>query len=166
MAEFEVQRCGRKFKCKEESLVLQKLIELFNDEEFAGSKDWRDSSIVGRAQWLIEMYKDAKSEIEEQCRIIGMSGERELTFQAKLELFRKNSVEMSLNEMEMEREINQLRNELDVANEQFNAAINFAIDQGIEAAVFLKAWREGDTAEWLEFDDYLAAHGITKKGQQ
>ena len=48
------------------------------------------------------------------------------------------------------------------ANKQFNAAINFAIDQGIEAAVFLAAWREGDTVEWPEFDSYIAAHGITK----
>ena len=59
-------------------------------------------------------------------------------------------------------DLERLRAELDATNEQFNAAINFAIDQGIEAAVFLNAWREGDTAEWLEFDDYLAAHGITK----
>jgi hypothetical protein len=41
---------------------------------------------------------------------------------------------------------------------QFNAAIDFAIEQRTEAAVFLRAWREGDTSEWPEFD----AHGITK----
>lgn len=34
---------------------------------------------------------------------------------------------------------------------QFNAAINFAISQGIEAGVFLDAWRHGDTSEWPEF---------------
>jgi len=34
---------------------------------------------------------------------------------------------------------------------QFNAAINFAIEQGIEAATFLTAWREGDMSEWPEF---------------
>ena len=44
---------------------------------------------------------------------------------------------------------------------QFNAAIDFAIEQRTEAAVFLSAWREGDTSEWPEFD----AHGITEKGQ-
>lgn len=34
---------------------------------------------------------------------------------------------------------------------QFNAAIDFAIKQGIEAGVFLDAWRHGDTSEWPEF---------------
>lgn len=33
----------------------------------------------------------------------------------------------------------------------FNAAIDFAISQGIEAATFLDAWRHGDTSEWPEF---------------
>lgn len=46
------------------------------------------------------------------------------------------------------------------ANKQFNAAIDFAIEQGREAALFLSNWREGDTAEWPEFDAYLAAHSI------
>lgn len=34
---------------------------------------------------------------------------------------------------------------------EFNRAINFAITQGIGAAVFLDAWRHGDTSEWPEF---------------
>lgn len=34
---------------------------------------------------------------------------------------------------------------------QFNAAIDFAVEQGIEADSFLRAWREGDTSEWPEF---------------
>lgn len=33
----------------------------------------------------------------------------------------------------------------------FNRAINFAITQGIDAAVFLDAWRHGDTSEWPEY---------------
>lgn len=33
----------------------------------------------------------------------------------------------------------------------FNAAIDFAISQGIEAATFLDAWRHGGTSEWPEF---------------
>ena len=32
------------------------------------------------------------------------------------------------------------------ANTKFNQAINFAIEQGIGAAVFLRCWREGDTS--------------------
>lgn len=46
-------------------------------------------------------------------------------------------------------------------NKQFNATIDFAIEQGSEAALFLRHWREGDTEEWPEFDDYLATHNIT-----
>ena len=34
---------------------------------------------------------------------------------------------------------------------QFNAAIDFAIQQGTDADVFLNAWRHGDTSEWPEF---------------
>lgn len=34
---------------------------------------------------------------------------------------------------------------------EFNRAINFAIGQGIGAEDFLRAWREGDTSEWPEF---------------
>ena len=41
---------------------------------------------------------------------------------------------------------------------QFNVAIDFAIEQRTEAAVFLRAWREGDISEWPEFN----ANGITK----
>ena len=42
----------------------------------------------------------------------------------------------------------------------FNAAIQFAIEQGEEASEFLNAWRHGDTSEWPEFaaapvTDYL-----------
>lgn len=37
-------------------------------------------------------------------------------------------------------------------NEIFNAAINFAIGQGSEASEFLRAWREGDTSEWPDFE--------------
>jgi hypothetical protein len=40
---------------------------------------------------------------------------------------------------------------------EFNAAINFAIDQASEAANFLRCWREGDTSEWPEF---ISTHGI------
>jgi hypothetical protein len=43
------------------------------------------------------------------------------------------------------------------AHNQFNAAIDFAINQGTEAGEFLRAWREGDTSEWPEFE---AAHSI------
>lgn len=35
---------------------------------------------------------------------------------------------------------------------EFNRAIDFAITQGIDAAVFLDAWRHGDTSEWPEFE--------------
>ena len=38
----------------------------------------------------------------------------------------------------------------------FNAAINFAISQGIEAATFLVAWRHGDTSEWPEYENLAA----------
>ena len=43
------------------------------------------------------------------------------------------------------------------ASTQFNAAIDFAIEEGSGAAVFLRCWREGDTSEWPEFE---AAHNI------
>lgn len=47
---------------------------------------------------------------------------------------------------------------------EFNRAIDFAIEQGIEAAVFLRNWREGDTSEWPEFHQSLeAAHNIGEK---
>jgi hypothetical protein len=36
-------------------------------------------------------------------------------------------------------------------NVAFNSAIDFAIEQGSQAAVFLRSWREGDTSEWPEF---------------
>lgn len=34
---------------------------------------------------------------------------------------------------------------------EFNRAINFAITLGFGADEFLRAWREGDTSEWPEF---------------
>ena len=57
----------------------------------------------------------------------------------------------------------QAREPLTDTNRQFNAAIDFAIEQGREAALFLSHWREGDTAEWPEFNEYLAAHGTGEK---
>lgn len=41
--------------------------------------------------------------------------------------------------------------EADNPSAYFNAAIDFAISQGLEAATFLDAWRHGDTSEWSEF---------------
>lgn len=35
--------------------------------------------------------------------------------------------------------------------EHFNAAIQFAMTQGLEAREFLHAWVHGDTSEWPEF---------------
>ena len=49
------------------------------------------------------------------------------------------------------------RKPLTDANAQFNAAIDFAIEEGTGAAEFLRCWREGNTSEWPEFE---AAHGI------
>ncbi len=40
---------------------------------------------------------------------------------------------------------------VDAMQSQFNAAIDFAIQQGSSAAEFLESWREGDTSEWPEF---------------
>ncbi len=37
------------------------------------------------------------------------------------------------------------------AQAEFNQAIDFAIKEGVGAAVFLDAWRHGDTSEWPEF---------------
>lgn len=33
------------------------------------------------------------------------------------------------------------------------AVVDFAIEQGVEAAIFLRSWREGDVSEWPEFDE-------------
>jgi hypothetical protein len=33
------------------------------------------------------------------------------------------------------------------------AVVDFAIEQGAEAAAFLRSWREGDTSDWPEFDE-------------
>ncbi len=49
---------------------------------------------------------------------------------------------------------------------QFNAAIDFAIGQGLEAATFLGAWREGDTSEWPEFESVVPDAGLTAAPQQ
>lgn len=38
------------------------------------------------------------------------------------------------------------------AQAEFNRAIDFAIKEGIGAAIFLDAWRHGDTSEWPEFE--------------
>lgn len=46
--------------------------------------------------------------------------------------------------------------ELKVARDEFNNAIDFAIKEGIGAAVFLDAWRHGDTTEWPEFHGIIA----------
>ena len=43
-----------------------------------------------------------------------------------------------------------------VMQKTFNAAIDFAIEQGLEASEFLSAWREGDTTEWPEFGQAIA----------
>lgn len=49
--------------------------------------------------------------------------------------------------------------------EDFNLAINFAVDvASIDAAIFLKSWREGDwnvlRNEWPEWVAYCKARGI------
>lgn len=53
-------------------------------------------------------------------------------------------------------EIARLDAEVKNAGAAFNAAINFAIEQGTEAAVFLNSWREGDTHEWPQFTANVA----------
>jgi hypothetical protein len=47
---------------------------------------------------------------------------------------------------------NKLKRENESMRQSFNDAINFALDtdEGLE---FLRAWREGDTSEWPEFDE-------------
>ena len=42
---------------------------------------------------------------------------------------------------------------------EFNGAIDFAIREGIGAAIFLEAWRHGDTSEWPEFAAMSAQAG-------
>lgn len=46
-----------------------------------------------------------------------------------------------------------------LAQAEFNRAIDFAIKEGIGAAVFLDAWRHGDTSEWPEFTAAQAKGG-------
>lgn len=46
---------------------------------------------------------------------------------------------------------NELKKEKDEMRDEFNRVIDFAIEQGIEASIFLRSWREGDTTEWPEF---------------
>lgn len=48
-----------------------------------------------------------------------------------------------------------------LAQAEFNRAIDFAIKEGIGAAIFLDAWRRGDTSEWPEFAAQ-AKHSPTK----
>jgi hypothetical protein len=44
---------------------LARLEELLNAERYAGSKDWREGSLVERVDWLIAMYEAKKAEIED-----------------------------------------------------------------------------------------------------
>ena len=39
---------------------IERLSVVLRDDRFAGSKDWRESGLVGRAEWLIASYEDAK----------------------------------------------------------------------------------------------------------
>ena len=43
---------------------LERLRCLLHDSLYAGSKDWRESNLAGRIEWLITMYESAKDEIE------------------------------------------------------------------------------------------------------
>ena len=42
---------------------MEALSELLNDARYAHSKDWAQSDIVGRVEWLIASYESAKKEI-------------------------------------------------------------------------------------------------------
>lgn len=42
-------------------LIVQQLQDLLPTELYGTSKDWRESDIVGRVQWLIEMYEGTKA---------------------------------------------------------------------------------------------------------
>lgn len=53
---------------------------------------------------------------------------------------------------ELERELEEARRKATEDAYEFNRAINFAIEQGLEACHFLAAWREGDPSGWPEFD--------------
>ena len=39
---------------------LERLRCLLHDNRYAGSKDWRESDLFGRVEWLITMYESAK----------------------------------------------------------------------------------------------------------
>jgi len=53
---------------------------------------------------------------------------------------------------ELTRELEEARRKATEDAYEFNRAINFAIEQGLEACHFLAAWREGDPSGWPEFD--------------
>ena len=57
-----------------------------------------------------------------------------------------------------------LQEEFDAARDEFNRAIDFAITQGIGAAVFLDAWRHGDTSEWPEFEALNRRSTVIQEG--
>ena len=40
--------------------IIERLSVVLRDDRFAGSKDWRESGLVGRAEWLIASYEHAK----------------------------------------------------------------------------------------------------------
>jgi len=42
---------------------LEKIRELLTDDKFPGSKDWQQSDLVGRVEWLLIMYACTKQEI-------------------------------------------------------------------------------------------------------
>lgn len=54
---------------------------------------------------------------------------------------------------DFQRQVSNARYQRFVDMQRFNAAIDFAINQGTDAGVFLEDWREGDTSEWPEFVD-------------
>jgi hypothetical protein len=43
---------------------LEKIRKLLTDDKFPGSKDWAQSDLAGRVEWLLEMYDCAKQEID------------------------------------------------------------------------------------------------------
>lgn len=57
---------------------------------------------------------------------------------------------------EVEAELDRLRDTNQAMQKAFNKAIDFAIEEGSGAAVFLRCWREGDTSEWPEFEADMA----------
>ena len=53
--------------------IIERLSVVLRDDRFAGSKDWRESGLVGRAEWLIASYEDAK----EYYALLGDNAERD-----------------------------------------------------------------------------------------